>query len=43
MKHIYEDGDIKVDRYANYEFQLNMDDRKSILRFIFTLNRVAVS
>lgn len=37
------DGDIRIDGYTDSDFQTDMDDRKSISWFIFTLNGGEVS
>ena len=35
---IYGRSDLKLERYSDFSFQSDLDDSKSILRYIFILN-----
>ena len=39
----YGGGDLQIDGFTNFDFQSDIDDRKSIFRFIFICNGGAVS
>ena len=39
---IYEESDVKFVRYVDSSFQLDHDDSKSILGYVFTLNEGAI-
>lgn len=39
----YGGSELKIDGYSHFDFQSNMDDRKSTFRFIFTCNEGAIS
>lgn len=35
---VYEDDDLRIDRYTDSKFQSDVDDKKFISRFIVTIN-----
>ena len=39
----YGGGDLQLTGFIYFDFQSNVDDRKSISRFLFTYNRGSVS